>query len=233
MPGSEPAIERQKTRVSRHRAKLTLYLFMSLLTLSNIVVIFDVNNTEWLSLLSVWLWPPFLIAFAGALWLYFTASEKGDQIWVPIVLLSLGSAFLFLIVLKLIPYNDHSDWGTSQGFVPSVTLLSIAAIAISWKVFGPWKSSRHGRIRFIGLIGLLLFLTFVVASVAFFYLIEFIPLTVASAAIWGWVYDPLRQEQVTTRMRAFSGAIAFLTTFVIIPILVLVVPYYMFWFYFT
>jgi len=235
MAGSEPAIDGKRARAFRNRLRVTLYLFGSLLAISHIVSDFNINAPEGWNINLVYLlsWPPLLIAFSGALWLFLTTSGNGSRIWAPIAIISFCGACLFMVFFQLVPYNGHAEWGTFQGLLPSITLLSIAGVSVSWRLLDPRKSGDRGWQLHFGYVSLLLILTFVAASLAFFYLIEFIPLTVASAAIWGWVYDPLRLEHSTVRMRSFSRILAFLATFIMIPILVLMLPYYMFWFYFT
>jgi hypothetical protein len=186
MAGSEPAIDRKRARAFRKRLRFALYLFGSLLTISHIVSDFNINAPGWnINLVFLLSWPPLLIAFSGALWLNLSTSEKGSRIWAPITIIGLCGASMFMVFFQLVPYNGHADWGTFQGLLPSVTLLSIAGVSASWRLLDSRKSDGRGWQLYFGYVSILLILTFVAASLAFFYLVEFIPLTVASAAIWG------------------------------------------------
>ena len=149
----------------------------------------------------------------------------------PISLISLSGAAILLIIFGGAPYTGNVEWGAF--LVPSVTLLSIAGVSLSWRALQPLKSSRYGPAPYLGAICVLLILSFLLATAAFYYLIELIPMTIASAIIWGWVYDPTRPKRGSRGKEAGLKIAFFFLTFALIPFLVLVVPYVLFWAYFT
>jgi hypothetical protein len=228
MIGSFPA-DREGKEPHKPWLLITLYPFGTLLAFSSIVVGFDINSPQGSNIMpiSLILWPPFLIAFTGALWLFLGAGN-GNRLWVPIYVISLGSAAIFLIFLGPAPHSSFNP-GIYHGFYPPVALISIAAVSISWWALDSRKSGRHGSILYFGSVCLLLLLAFLSASTAIFYLAGFIPMTVASAIIWGRAYDPIRPKRYFGGNGAGLRIVVFFITFFFIPFLVLFMPYYLFW----
>ena len=231
MAGSIPMVEGVKVRPHRSWLLIALYFFGALLIYSNIVVSL-ITFPEGLNIkyISLALWPPILIAFTGALWSFLATERNGERAWMPISLVGLGGAAILLIIFGAVPYTGNADWGAF--LVPSVTLLSIAGVSLLWRVLDPMKSSRHGHEPYLGVICMLLILSFLLASAFFYYLIELIPMTIASAIIWGRVYDPTRPKRGSRKKEAGLRIAIFFVTYLFIPFLVLFVPY-LFWAYFT
>jgi hypothetical protein len=229
MAGPSPAIKGMRERPHRPRLRFMLYSFGALLALFSFVVGFNVSYPEGLNIMaiSLILWPPFLIAFTAALWLFLAVGE-GDRLWVPIYVISLGGAVILLFFLGPAPQSSYNP-GTYQGLYPSVTLISIAGVSISWWALDSRKSGRHGRKLYFGAVCLLLLLAFLPASTAIFYLIGFIPMTAASAMIWGWGCDPIRPKHDSGGKDRGLRIAIFFVTFFFIPFMVLFVPYYLFW----
>jgi hypothetical protein len=230
MAGSIPVVKGVKVRPHRSWLLIALYFFGALLIYSNIAVCI-ITFQEGLNIkyISLALWPPFTIAFTGVLWSFLATERNGERTWMPISLIGLGGAAILLIIFGAVPYTGNADWGAF--LVPSVTLLSIAGVSLSWRALDSIKSSRYGPMPYLGVICVLLILSFLLAWAFFYYLIELIPMTIASAIIWGWVYDPTRPKLGSRRKEAGLRIGIFFVTYLFIPFLVYFVPY-LFWWYF-
>jgi hypothetical protein len=179
------------------------------------------------------LWPPALITFSGCLWLMLSL-RKNDAfaigLMIGVVCLVVATSSVFL--LKSFPYNGHADWGVNQGLLPAVTFSSVSAVVCAWMITKLLDEQRRLPRVCMFSFGVAVLAGFLLSVFFLLVLVEFIAIAVAAGLIWGWAFD---QNLISGRPRAMRGGravVAFLSSYIVVPLSILAIPFYFVWFVF-
>jgi hypothetical protein len=213
---------------------LSFTLFsLSLLVISVLVVFTGYDEPYGYNIRLVFgliLWPPSLITFSGCLWLILSL-RKNDAfaIGLTIGFICLVGTAASALLFRSYPYDGHADWGVNQGLLPAVTFASISMVAGVWMISRLMNEQRQSLRVYMLSLGVAVLTGFLLSLFFLWALIEFLAIAVASGLIWGWAFDQGVMSGRSRGMRGERAVVAFLSAYIVIPLLVLAIPFFLTW----
>lgn len=172
------------------------------------------------------IWLPGLIGSCSCLWLLLTLAGTRTNISISISLVALAGAEACALLL---PVREISglNWEAGNGLVPAISFASLAMTALTWTATGVVDPLRRDWWSYGVALAATATIGLILSYQYFWYLQGVMATALAAALVWGLAYDGrLHQYGHGGKVKVRTSPIVlFMATFLMMPMLLLGLPY--------